>query len=141
MKRRPIVIQTLESMIFNGLKRSEQMRSGHSLMALYQLVSMVKEADKNTAEHERRNDFYQGINDLIDSNERYKRLRNTHLNLIKKQRLKIEVLEKEIEFLKEQRNPAPKCYTVDNPNCDLDGWKENDFARDLQTSGFQIPRF
>ena len=47
MKRRPIVIQTLESMIFNGLKRSEQMRSGHSLMALYQLVGMVKEADKN----------------------------------------------------------------------------------------------
>ena len=130
MNRRPIVIKTLKKMIYKGLqsKQIEENESEHAQIALKQLIHII-------------NEFNQGITDLIKQNDKHKRLRVTHLNLIKKQRLKIEVLEKEIEFLKEQRNPTPECYTVEKPNYDADGWDENDFARDLHTSGFQIPRF
>ena len=128
MKRRPIVIQTLESMIFNGLKKQEQIGPGDSFMALYQIVSMLKENEEL-------------LYVSISKNKKYKRLRQTHLNMINKLKNKIDVLEKEIEYLKEQRSPAPKCYTIDKPNHDPNGWEENDFARDLNTSGFQIPRF
>ena len=128
MNRRPIVIDTLEYMIFKGLKKREQIGPGDSFLALYQLIGMLKETEAT-------------LNVSRSKNEKYKRLRQTHLNMINKLRNKIEVLEKEIEFLKEQRNPTPKCYTVEKPNYDPDVWYENDFARDLHTSGFQIPRY
>ena len=43
--RRPIVIATLEFMIFRGLKKREQIGPGDAFMALYQLVGMLKEAE------------------------------------------------------------------------------------------------
>ena len=126
--RRPIVIATLEFMIFRGLKKREQQGPGDAFMALYQLVGMLKETE--------------AILDVSRSkNEKYKRLRQTHLNMINKLKNKIDVLEKEIEFLKEQRSPAPECYTIDKPNYDPNGWDENDLARAIQTGGFVIPRF
>ena len=126
--RRPIVVKTLEFMIFRGLKKREQKGPGDSFMALNQLVGMIIESDKH-------------INEQIRRNDKYLRLRQTHLNMINKLRKKIDVLEKEIEFLKEQRSPAPECYTIDKPNYDPNGWEENDLARAIQTGGFQIPRF
>jgi len=126
--RRPIVIATLEFMIFRGLKKREQIGPGNAFMALYQLVGMLKETEA-------------ALDVSRSKNEKYKRLRQTHLNMINKLRNKIDVLEKEIEFLKEQRRPAPECYTIDKPNHDPNGWEENDLARAIQTGGFQIPRF
>lgn len=126
--RRPIVVKTLEFMIFRGLKKREQKGPGDSFMALNQLVGMLKETEAS-------------LDVSRSKNEKYKRLRQTHLNMINKLRNKIDVLEKEIEFLKEQRSPAPECYTIDKPNYDPNGWEENDLARAIQTGGFQIPRF
>ena len=116
---RPILLRTLESMIFRSMKKKQQ--SGEAYSALCQLIGMVKQAENKT--------------------QKYKRLRRTHLNLIDKQRKKIEILQKEIEYLKEQRHPTPQSYTIDKPNYDPNGFDENDLAHAIQTNGFQIPRF
>ena len=126
--RRPIVISTLEFMIFRGLKKREQKGPGHAFMALHQLGGMFKETEA-------------ALDVSRSKNEKYKRLRQAHLNMINKLKEKIDVLEKEIEFVKEQRSPTPECYTVDKPNHDPNGFEENDLARAIQTGGFQIPRF
>jgi len=116
---RPIVLKTLKNTVYQGFRQRDQ--NGPAYFALCQLIGMIQEANRKV--------------------EKYKRLRQTHLNLIKKQCSKIETLEKEIEYLKEQRKPTPQCYTIDKPNYDPDGFDENDFAHAVQTGGFQIPRF
>jgi len=123
---RPIVLKTLNRLIFKGLKKRDQ--TGEAFYALGQLIGMFRQSEKKLYASEK-------------SLAKFKRLRQAHLNLINKLKNEIIVLEKEIDFLKEQRNPTPECYTESKPKYDSQSFEENDFAQAFQTGGFCIPRF
>ena len=118
--RRPIVYGSIQGLITRGLKK-HHIDGDMAFYALGQLIAISRENER-----------------LAD---KFRRLRATHLNLINKLKKEIETLEKEIDFLKEQRSPTPQCYTVDGASDDPNSWDENELARAIHTGGFQIPRF
>lgn len=123
---RPIVVKTLHSLIFRALKDKDY--EEHGFYALGQLIAILRTTQRQNQS-------------LIKKNDKYVRLRHTHLHLIQKLKKQITTLEKEIDALKEEKNPTPKIKEVEKIKYCSESFEENDFARALHCGGFSIPRF